>query len=491
MNNIQNIVVNLPKSLNQIYKVINKNKLGIVFVVDNKQTLVGSISDGDIRRYLLRSQKKKITYSSKLINKNVRYLNVNTKISKIIEKLSSNKGILKCIPLVDKNKKIVDYSTFNNIRSFPLALPSIGKEEIQNVNQCLNSGWISSNGQYVKKFEDLFLKTLKCKKKYATSTSSGTTALELAIKSLGIGKGDEVILPNLTFGASINSIINCGAKPIIIDIEPKTWTIDTKKIKKNLTKKTKAILAVHLYGQPCNISELKKISNEKKIFLIEDSAESLGAKYKKKYLSIQGDAACFSFFGNKNITTGEGGMVLYKSEKFFKKALIIKNHGMPVSGDYVHSLPGSNYRMTNLQAAIGCGQLKRFKMFMQIRENVFTIYNNYLKKFNDLTFLPKNTWSKNSFWLYTIKINNFSKKERNKLVNKLKLKGIDARPVFIPLNDLMPYKRYASIKDNFSISKKISYSSISLPTHDLKKDDIEYICKEFISEIIKINTNFK
>lgn len=489
MKNIQKVTTTLPKSLRQIYKIINLNKLGIVFVIDKEFRLIGSISDGDIRRYLLSSNKQIISYSSKLINKRVNYLHVNTRITKIFEKLSSKKNSFKCIPLVNDEKKIVDYSTLNNIRSFPLALPSIGKDEIQNVNQCLNSGWISSNGQFVKRFEDLFLKKLNCKNYYASSTSSGTTALELAIKSLGISKGDEVILPNLTFGASINAIINCGAKPLIVDIEQSTWTIDLKKIKKNLSKKTKAILAVHLYGQPCNIEKLKKLAKRQNIFLIEDSAESLGAKYKGRYLAIEGDAACFSFFGNKNITTGEGGMVLFKDKKLHEKSIVIKNHGVSLPGSYIHDLPGSNYRLTNLQAAIGCGQLQRFKSFMKMRESVFMLYNHSLKKYNYFSFLPKNKWSKNSFWLYTVTINNFTKHQRDKLISTLKLKGIDARPVFIPLSDLKPFKKYTSKFDSYEISKKISYSSLSLPTHDLRKDDIEYICKEFIREVKNIKIN--
>ena len=486
MLNIQNFTITLPKNLSEIYKIINLNKHGIVFVVDKNNSLFGSISDGDIRRYLLKSQKKKITYSSKLINKKVKYLHVNSKNSEIFEKLNSNKGTLKCIPLVNKEKKIVDYSTFNHIRSYPAALPSIGKEEIQNVNQCLHSGWISSNGQFIKKFENLFIKILNCKKRFPISTSSGTTALELAIKSLGINKGDEIILPNLTFGATINSVINCGSIPVIVDVESSTWTIDIEKIKKNITKKTKAILAVHLYGQPCNLFDLKKIAKKYNLFLIEDSAESLGAVYKKNYLAIEGDAACFSFYGNKNITTGEGGMVLFKKKFFFDKALIIKNHGMTIPGSYIHDFVGSNYRMTNLQAAIGCAQLHKFKKFMSIRKRVFNFYNKFLNKYNYLSFLPSNSWSINSCWLYTLTVNNLTKEKRDLLICNLKLKGIEARPVFLPLSDLKPYKKYASSGDDFSVSRKISYSSLSLPTHDLKKDDIVYICKELIFQLNKL-----
>ena len=243
----------------------------------------------------------------------------------------------------------------------PVAVPSLGKKEKKFVLDCLDTNWISSQGKYVQTFEKNFKKRFKTN--YALAVSSGTAALQLGILSLGIKKGDEVIVPNLTFAASINTIIHSGATPIIVDINSENWTIDIDQVKKNITKKTKAIMAVHLYGHSADMDELKRICNRNKIFLIADCAESLGATYKKKEKNTLGDIGAFSFFGNKMITTGEGGMVLFKKKSHYEKAKILRDHGMSKTKKYYHVEVGFNLRMTNIQAAIGVAQLSSFKKF--------------------------------------------------------------------------------------------------------------------------------
>lgn len=486
LKNIEKYTVKLPQKLNFILKKIDENLHGIVFVTSLDDKLIGSISDGDIRRGMIKNQVKKIVnLKSKFINKSPFYLKYDSDIKKILSYLESkkNKKKYKCIPLVDSKKIIQDVSTIESLRKYPIVNLKIDNNEINNVIDAMKSGWISSAGSYVRQFEENFSKYLGGG--YSISTTSGTTALELALKSLKIGKGDEVILPNLSFAASINSIINVGAKPVVVDVNPTTWTIDTNKILKKITNKTKAIMPVHLYGQPSEIDEIKKISKVKKIFVIEDAAEALGATYKNRKIGLHNDCSCFSFYANKTITTGEGGMVVFKNKKHFITANKIKNHGMSKNKFYFHEIIGSNYRMTNIQAAIGISQLKKINSLIFKRKKIFEYYDKILRKHNFINLLPKNKWSKNSYWLYTILIQDLGIKKREKLIDNLLKKGIETRPGFYPFNMMKIYKKYC--KGNFKFSENIALNSISLPSSGINNSDQEFIANTLIKEFKKLN----
>ena len=355
LNKIKEITIKLPDKLDNIIKKIDKNGLGIIFIVDQMNKLKGSITDGDIRRFYLREKElpKIVNLNSKILNRKPFSLPISSNIQIILKYLEPNvigDTTFKCIPLIDKKRKIVDVATKENPRDYPVAQPEIGSKELQNVIKAVKSGWISSKGAYIQTFEKKFSKYLKGG--FSVSTTSGTSALQLAISALGISKNDEIIVPSFTFAGSINSIINCGAKPVIVDVELETWTIDLKEIKKALTKKTRAVMIVHIYGQPCKIDEIKNFCKSKKLLLIEDCAEAIGARYKNRLVGLDGDCSCFSFFANKTLTTGEGGMAVFKSEKVAKHAKILRNHGMSTSKNYWHNFVGFNYRMTNMQAAV-------------------------------------------------------------------------------------------------------------------------------------------
>ena len=342
-NNLENFTIKIPTTLKNILKKINKNLKGLIFVVDSKKRLIGSISDGDIRRGVIGNLvKKNVDLKSKFINFKPFFLNYKTDTKIILNYLqnSKNKNKFKCIPLVDENRVIIDVSTIENIRKYPITNLTLGNTEFRNVLNVMKSGWISSSGSYVTRFEKEFSKYIGGG--YSVSTSSGTTALELALKSYEIGINDEVIVPNFSFAASINSIINVGARPVVVDIDPTTWTIDLKELKKKITKNTKAIMPVHIYGQPCKMSEIVKIAKSKRLYVIEDAAEALGATYNKKKIGLNGDCSCFSFYANKIITTGEGGMVLFKRKDKTKIANLIKNHGMDKKRPYYHTIIGNN-----------------------------------------------------------------------------------------------------------------------------------------------------
>jgi perosamine synthetase len=363
------------------------------------------------------------------------------------------------------------------MKKIPIANPTIDNDDINYAYKALKSKWISSKGEFVHKFELKFKKFLGGG--FPVAVSNGTTALELAIKSLGIKNGDEIIAPNFTFAASVNSIINCNVTPVLVDVEQDTWTIKLSEIKKKISKKTKAIMLVHIYGQSCRIDEIKAFAKKKNLFLIEDCAEALGAKYKERLIGLDGDCSCHSFYANKTITTGEGGMVVFKKKKHFDKAQIIKNHGMSKK-KYFHDYVGSNYRMTNIQAAIGFSQMNKINKLISMRKKIFKNYDNLLNN-KDIYKITSNNWSTNSYWLYYIIIK--KKINRKKVVDQLLLKGIEVSPTFYPLNSMKIYKKYA--KGIFKNSEEIGFNGICLPSSNISLSQQKYIIKS-LKEIIKI-----
>ena len=235
---------------------------------------------------------------------------------------------------------------------YPVYQPSIGKKEKQNVLECLESTWISSKGKFISQFENSFSEFIGVK--HSVAVCNGTVALHVALLALGIGEGDEVIVPSFTYIASVNAIKYTAAKPVFIDSDFKTWQLDPTKIEENISGKTKAILVVHLYGQPCEMDTISAIAKKHNLFIIEDCAEAFGSLYNGKHVGTFGDISTFSFFGNKTITTGEGGMVVTNNSSLYEKSVHLKGQGLAKNREYYHDIIGYNYRMTNICAAIGC-----------------------------------------------------------------------------------------------------------------------------------------
>lgn len=473
----------LPKNLKDVLREINKNMMGIIFFVDDDFKLIGSLTDGDIRRALLKNEKinQKIDRHFKFLNKKPFCLPYNSSVEKILKYLDNHgKKNYKCIPLLNNEGRVVDVSTKHKIKNFPAASPEIGEEELVNIITAFRSGYISSVGKFIEQFEMLFEKYLGSG--HAVAVSSGTSALQLGLSTLGISKNDEVIVPNFTFAASINSIINVGAIPVLVDIDKDNWTISINEIKKNITKKTKAIMPVHIYGQPAQMDEIYKLARQRKIKVIEDCAEAIGAVYKKKLIGSQGDCCCFSFFANKTLTTGEGGMVVFNNKVLAERARVLRDHGMSKEKKYWHESVGYNYRMTNIQAAIGVAQIQKINFLLKRKKNFFKNYDDKLKNKNNIVLMPKNKWSRNSYWIYTLRIKNFDESKRDELLNNLKDLGIDCRPGFYPLNKMQPFKKYA--KYELKNSELISYNSISLPSSpNISKADQNHIVKVLLDEI--------
>lgn len=357
-----------------------------------------------------------------------------------------------------------------------LAEPTISSLEKQYVNDCLNSGWISSRGKYVKKFEKAFAKFNKTK--YASTTCNGTVSLHLILLALNIKKNDEIIVPNFTYVATSNTVLYVGANPIFVDCDVETYNIDTNKIKEKITKKTKAILVVHLYGNPCNMDAISLIAKKYNLYIIEDAAEAHGAIYKKKPTGSLGNIASFSFFANKTMTTGEGGMITLNSKKIYDKINILKNQGQfPKDKKYFHQILGYNYRMTNIQAAIGLAQLKKINQFVKKKRLINKWYKQYLSiaiKGGIIEFQKKTPNSKPSYWMNAITINEY---KVNYIADKLKKYKIETRPFFTPMNELP----YIKTKEKFVNSKTIYNKGIILPSGtNLTKQDIKIISNKIL-----------
>jgi perosamine synthetase len=454
---IEELLITEDKPVKDALQIIDNNAQGTCFVVNASGKLVGVITDGDIRRALISGKnldsKVKEVMQAKFIS-----LPVTTPADQVQGKITST---IRHIPLVDENNIPVDYASYNRAHRIPVMTPQLNGNELKYVSECITTGWISSQGAFVKRFEKSFGEYVGTP--HAVAVSNGTVAIHLALEALGIKEGDEVIVPDLTFAASINAVIYTGATPVIADVDPDTWTLSPESVRSLITEKTKAIMPVHLYGHPCHMDELMEIAKEKKLFVVEDCAEALGTLYKGRHVGTFGHAATFSFFGNKTITTGEGGMVLFNDAAIYEKAVVLRDHGMSKQKRYWHDYVGFNYRITNVQAAIGCAQLERLDEFVQAKRDMASVYNEGLKRHN-LTLPPEKEWAFNGFWLYTCIIDLKAGVSRDELIEKLMKNGIETRPVFYPLHEMPPYIPYVRKGQSFPVSDFLSRNGISFPS---------------------------
>lgn len=343
-----------------------------------------------------------------------------------------------------------------------LSEPLLDGNELEYISRCVKSGWISSKGRFVTDFERQFSDHLDC---HSIAVSSGTAALHLALKSLGIGPGDDVIIPNLTFAAVANAVIHCGALPVLCDVDRTTWNINPELIESLITYRTKAIIAVHSWGHPADMVRINAIANKRNIKVIEDCAEAQGALYEGHMVGKLSDVGCFSFFSNKIMTTGEGGMVTTRDSRIADKVRLLRDHG--TRGDYWHEVAGFNYRMTNLQAAVGVAQMERIDKLIQHRIDVGEHYLSRLIH-SKLVMPPCCVWAKTVFWLFSVLV-----ESRDEFISALKRKGIETRPFFHPLHKQPPYRLDAV----FPVSEELSARGISLPSgNSITKDEVDHVC---------------
>ena len=319
---IKNLTVYSEQSISELLIAVGRGEIGAALVINHEEMFQCLLTDGDIRRALLEgasleNKVKDLPWPNTIIG--------NDQMSDVeMENLFSEKVWL--LPIIDSVGHLVDLKISNRTTFIPVAEPVFGGNELKYVSECVLSGWVSSVGKYVTEFEELFAGF--CNAKYAVSTSNRTCALHLALLTLGIGEGDEVIVPSLSFISTANAVCFTGAKPVFVDCEREFWNIDVSQIEKNITDKTKAIIPVHLYGHPADMDEINRVAKKHNLKVIEDAAEAHGALYKDRKVGALSDVGVFSFFGNKTITTGEGGMVVTDDYDLAQKIRLYRDHGM-------------------------------------------------------------------------------------------------------------------------------------------------------------------
>ena len=361
----------------------------------------------------------------------------------------------------------------------PVNPPVIFKQDKINIKECLDEGWVSSEGKFVKLFEKNFSNYIN--KKYGVAVANGSGALEIAIKSLNLKKNDEVIIPVFSIISTALCVLKLGLKPVLVDCDKENWNMIPEQVISKINKKTRAIIITHIYGFPVDLKKIIKISRKKKIKIVEDSAEMIGQKIKNKKCGSFGDISTFSFYANKHITTGEGGMILTNDLKIYKKCKSLRNlcFGNESLKRFNNDDIGWNYRMSNLQGAMGCGQLKNIKWIIKRKREIGKRYYLRLVKNKNIFIQPlKNAFSKNIYWVFGIVINNKSKHKRDKIMKFLHKKNIQTRPFFWPMHKQKIFKKMKLFKnEKYPNAEHISKRGFYLPSGiGIKNFEIDYIC---------------
>jgi len=353
----------------------------------------------------------------------------------------------------------------------PVAAPALIGNEKKYVMDCLDSSWISSNGQYIERFESAFAEF--CGAKHALSCANGTVALHLALLALGIGPGDEVIVPTFTYVATANAVMYCGAKPVFIDSEAETWNLDPALLEECISSHTKAIIVVHLYGHPVDMDAVMHVAHKHGLFVVEDAAEAHGAEYKGRRVGSIGDISTFSFYGNKIITTGEGGMVITNDDELASKVRQLKGQGMDPNRRYWFPIVGYNYRMTNIEAAIGLAQLEKVDWHISQRRRIAAQYIENLKDNSGISFQIEEPWAHNVYWMTSVVLEEGIPRD---IVMKMLLEvGIETRPFFYPLHTLPMYLELVKEK-SFPISERLARQGMNLPSSALlSEEDVTFV----------------
>lgn len=471
MRSIKDNILFYHDSILDLLNALNQGIYGAVVVVDDDGLMVGIFTDGDVRRALLAG--------ASLSEPIERYMNRNFTAGSVKLARADNLKLLteriRHLPILDEKGVPVDLISWAEMWRLPIVEPLLGGNELKYVSDCITSNWISSQGEYVNRFQDAF--TAFHGGGHALCTSNGTTALHLAMEAMGIGPGDEVLVPDLTFGASANAVMHTGATPVFVDIDPQTWTIDPEQIREKITGRTRAIMPVHLYGHPCDMDPIMQLAKAHELFVIEDCAEALGAKYKGQKVGTFGDASCFSFFANKVITTGEGGMVMTNDPELLERMQLLRDHGMTRAHRYWHLAPGYNYRLTNIQAAIGLAQIERIDSFLQHRLDISARYRSLLSDIEGLTLPPSASWAHNIFWLFSIVVDESTTGfSRDELSHALAQEGIETRPFFYPMHEQPAFP--SGEKHTFPVTDWVAWRGINLPTSsNITIKDVDRVCK--------------
>jgi len=357
--------------------------------------------------------------------------------------------------------------------AIPISNPALVGNELKYVTDCLESSWVSSLGRYITDFETTFAKF--CGASHAITCSNGTTALHLALLALGVKPGDEVIVPTLTYVATANAVAYCNATPVFVDSEPITWNMDPAAIEARIGPKTKGIIVVHLFGHPVDMDPIMEIAQRRGLFVLEDAAESPGAEYKGRRVGSIGHAATFSFFGNKIITTGEGGMVTTNDASLAAEVRRLKNHGMDPNRKYWFETIGFNYRLTNVAAAIGLAQMEKIDWHLEQRRNIAAWYQEDLAGISGVTWQPELPWARHVWWLFTIQLDSSVALDRFEVMALMKERAVEVRQIVYPTHVLPPYVGAGAL---CPVSERVVERGLHLPTWGgLTRDDVRYVAR--------------
>jgi perosamine synthetase len=356
----------------------------------------------------------------------------------------------------------------------PVAEPVLGEEELANVVAAMRSGWISSLGTFIGEFETEF--AAFCGAAHGIAVASGTVALHLALAAAGIGRDDDVLVPSLSFVATANAVTYCGARPVFVDSDRETWQLDSRALEAALTPRSKAIIPVHLYGHPCDMDPILEFATRHGLHVVEDAAEAHGAEYRDRRVGALGGIGCFSFYGNKIITTGEGGMCVTNDGALAARLRLLRDHGMDPKRPYWHEVVGYNYRMTNLQAAVGVAQVKRLPSFIAKKRELARWYEKYLSPLaqtGKIRLHPEAAWARGVFWMYSVLL-----ADTGLTVDAVRLglskRGVDTRPFFHPTHTLPPY----STDVRLPIAEELASRGLNLPSGvGLEQGQIERVAQ--------------
>jgi len=367
----------------------------------------------------------------------------------------------------------------------PVNEPLIGERELQYITECLKTGWISSAGKFIEEFENKW--AAYCGVKYGIAVSNGTTALQTAFGCLDLKPSDEVIMPTFTIISCALAVIYNGGKPVLVDSEPRSWTIDINKIEEKITKRTKAIMPVHIYGHPCDMDPIWELAKKYSLVIIEDAAEAHGAEYKGKKCGSLGNISCFSFYANKIITTGEGGMMLTNNEEYAERAKSLRNLCFKKGRRFYHTELGHNFRLTNLQAAIGLAQLERIDKLIEKKRWIGQRYTKRLKNISGLILPVEESWAKNVYWMYGVVLDENIRRDAKEFAERLRKDGVDTRPFFLGMHEQPIFHKMGLFKDeHYSVAEKIAKQGLYLPSGlTLSEKQINKVCisiRKFLEE---------
>lgn len=416
------------------------NGYGVVFVVDDEGALVGHAGLDEMRTAV----------------RNGAHLGHASVADVLIPGLPQDDAPV-VTPVLDAKRRIVAVKVRPEARFLPVAEPDLSHGEMRNLIDAFLSTWISSTGDYIRSFESRF--AARTQMNHGIATANGTVSLHLALAALGIGEGDEVIVPDFTFAASANTVIHVGARPVLVDVDPETWCISPETIERAITPRTRAIMPVHVFGRPAPMTEIQALAKKHGIYVIEDCAEAHGARYDGKPVGSFSDVSSFSFFANKIITTGEGGICLANDPDLASRMRVLRDHGMRPERRYWHEEAGFNFRMTNMQAAVGCSQLDRMDDLLAMRRGVHELYEQAFAGVPGVSFPPPMSPSCGPVTWFSCALVPAGK--RSEIIAACRSENIDIRPFFHGLSSMPAYRRYARV---CPVSTSLAASGVNLPT---------------------------